>query len=166
MSVRHDARPACRFCRRTYSRKSVSALFVIVGCRSKMLKSSQGCLEKAHRPVPVQRRRAYTRGYRREARKTQALMFTGELTVLREVIRSCPVDTNDESVGQCSREKLFCDGLSPCGSCSGKGKRHTCLRDLDHHDNDRRVPCELSPFPGDVFLIAKAECTIRSYDAT
>lgn len=33
---------------------------------------------------------------------------------------------------QCSRKKLFCDGLSPCGSCSGGGKRHTCSHNLSH----------------------------------
>jgi len=47
--------------------------------------------------------------------------------------------------GQCSRKKLFCDGLSPCGSCSGRGKRHACLRDGDRDGNDRRGCGEFLP---------------------
>lgn len=33
---------------------------------------------------------------------------------------------------QCSRKKLFCDGRSPCGSCSGQGKGHACSNDFSY----------------------------------
>jgi hypothetical protein len=68
-------------------------------------------------------------------------MFSGELTSLRQIARSHAVDANAEVVRQCSRKKLFCDGLSPCGSCSGGGRGHVCLRYVDSNDA-RRTPCE------------------------
>lgn len=47
---------------------------------------------------------------------------------------------------QCSRKKLFCDGLSPCGSCSGGGKRHACSHNLSH-GNAARVADATSHVP-------------------
>ena len=66
---------------------------------------------------------------------------------------------NDE-FGQCSRKKLFCDGLSPCGSCAGSGKRHACFRDLDHSSESRRSHCELASSRGDLDRIAENESTV------
>jgi hypothetical protein len=62
------------------------------------------------------------------------------------------------TIGQCSRKKLFCDGLSPCGSCSGMGKEHACLRYIDSND-DRRTPCESQCLFIDVISTDEAEST-------
>ena len=68
-------------------------------------------------------------------------MFSGELTSMRQIARLYALDTNAEAIGQCSRKKLFCDGLSPCGSCSSRGRGHACLRYVDSNDA-RRTSCE------------------------
>lgn len=46
-------------------------------------------------------------------------------------------NTADDGSKQCSRKKLFCDGLSPCGSCSGGEKRHPCSNNLSHGNRAR-----------------------------
>jgi hypothetical protein len=46
-------------------------------------------------------------------------------------------NTADDGSKQCSRKKLFCDGLSPCGSCSGGEKRHSCSNSLSHGNGAR-----------------------------
>lgn len=49
----------------------------------------------------------------------------------------CLADIADEAFEQCSRKKLFCDGLSPCGSCNGGGKRHSCSHNLSYANDVR-----------------------------
>lgn len=46
-------------------------------------------------------------------------------------------NTADNGSKQCSRKKLFCDGLSPCGSCSGGEKRHSCSNSVSHGNGAR-----------------------------
>ena len=47
-------------------------------------------------------------------------MCSGESSV------HCFMDISDDAYEQCSRKKLFCDGMSPCGSCSSGVRRHAC----------------------------------------
>lgn len=56
------------------------------------------------------------------------------------------LDTADDASEQCSRKKLFCDGRSPCGSCSGNGKGHACSRNLSY-SNDARIADTTTDIP-------------------
>ena len=66
-------------------------------------------------------------------------MYPGELVPLRVVRPVFEVaDSAKSTFEQCSRKKLFCDGLTPCGSCSGRDKSHACSHNA-RNGNDARI---------------------------
>ena len=96
-------------------------------------------------------------------------MFSGEHTFIvmrgQKYFVSCPVNAADDGFGQCSRKKLFCDGLSPCESCSGRGERNACLRGVDRNNEDRRAHCELLSSEVMDYQLTSPNSTFPSYDA-
>jgi hypothetical protein len=65
----------------------------------------------------------------------------------------------DDVSEQCSRKKLFCDGLSPCGSCSGRDKGHACSNVLatSTASASERLPTQVTTHypPSVAFLLSE-----------